>query len=167
LPLIPPKTYWTYSIAKKPHTSNPDLHVPRRSAAGDKKEPEYRLLVTPHLAERTQQFVTRIILETTKTFATFRYELSVGEKIVPGAILISVLGFKTPHLTLPQSGPARFQRDYEGLKGTYALTIEGIDRRSTTFSVRISMKKVDLIKSPRNTFVQLITDAARWTSPTS
>jgi hypothetical protein len=111
--------------------------------------------------------VTRIILETTKTFATFRYELSIGEKIAPGLIQLSVLGFKTPHLTLPQSGSARYQHDYEGLKGLYTLVIEGIDGRVNTFTIRISAKKVEIVKSPRSPFVELATEEARWTSSTT
>ena len=107
--------------------------MPTRTSAKEKTEPEYRLLVAPHFAERTLHYVTRMILETTRTFATFRYELSVEEEIDPGSIALSILGFKTPHLTLPAAGPARFQKDYEGLKGTYTVIVQGIDGREDTF----------------------------------
>jgi hypothetical protein len=141
--------------------------MPARKPARAAEEPEYRLLIAPHLAERNQQVVTRIIIDTTKSFASFRYELSVDEKIDKDALRFTVLGFKTPQLTLPAAGPARFQKTYEGLKGTYALTVDGIDGRSTTFTVRISSKKVELLKSPRQSFVQIVTDESLWTSPTS
>ena len=141
--------------------------MPQRKRANARAVPEYRLLIAPHLAERTQLFVTRIILETTKTFATFRYELSVEEQVGPGAIRLAVLGFKTPRLTLPAAGPARFQKDYEALKGTFAVTLRGIDGRENTFSVRIAPKKVELVAPPPNAFVQIETDSTRWTTPTA
>lgn len=150
---------------KKQRTLNSEPLMPARTSAKEKTEPEYRLLVAPHFAERTLHYVTRVILETTRTFATFRYELSVEENIDPGSITLSIIGFKTPHLTLPAAGPARFQKDYEGLKGTYTVIIEGIDGRVNSFSIRITPKKVELVKSPRTPFVQVVTDASRWVSP--
>jgi hypothetical protein len=141
--------------------------MPARKSARAAEELEYRLLIAPHLAERNQQYVTRIVLETTKSFASFCYELSVEETIEKDALRFVVLGFKAPRLTLPASGPARFQKTYDGLKGTYALTVVGIDGRTTTFTIRISTKKVELVKSPRQTFVQIVTDASLWASSTS
>jgi hypothetical protein len=140
--------------------------MPAHKSAKSAEEPEYRLLIAPHLAERNQQYVTHIILETTKAFASFRYELSVDEKIEKGALRFTVLGFKAPQLTLPAAGPARFNKTYDGLKGTYALTVEGIDGRTTTFTVRISTRKVEILKSPRQSFVQIVTDKSLWTTPT-
>lgn len=141
--------------------------MPARSSAKEQVEPEYRLLIAPHVAERTLRNVTRVILETTKTFATFSYELSVGEEIDDGSISLSVLGFKTPHLTMPAPGPARFRKEYEGLHGMYTLVITGIDGRQNSFSLRISPKKVELLTSPRKSFVQIVTDASHWMSPTT
>lgn len=133
----------------------------------EKEVVQYRLLITPHLAERTQTIVTRVVLETTKTFATFRYELSVREKIATDAIRLAVLGFKTPQLTLPASGPARFQKDYDALSGTYTLVVEGIDGRENSFSIRISSAKVEVLKMPRKSFVQIVTELSHWPSPTA
>jgi hypothetical protein len=141
--------------------------MPARSSAKERVEPEYRLLIAPHLAERTLRYVTRVILETTKTFATFPYELSVREEIDDDSITLAVLGFKTPHLTMPAPGPARFRKEYENLRGTYTVLIAGIDGRENSFSIRISPKKVELLKSPRKPFVQIVTDASRWMSPTT
>jgi hypothetical protein len=138
-----------------------------RKPAGDPKVPEYRLLLAPHLAERTQQYVTRLILETTKTFATFRYELSVEESVGSDFIHLVVLGFKTPRLTLPSAGPARFQKDYDGLKGLFTVTVAGIDGRENKFSVRVAPEKVELVSPPRHSFVQIVTDNTRWTTLTA
>jgi hypothetical protein len=140
--------------------------MPARKTARAPEEPEYRLLIASCLAERNQQYVTRVILETTKAFASFRYELSVEEYIAKDTLRFTVLGFKAPQLTLPACGPARFQKSYDGLHGTYSLVVEGIDGRSNTFTVKISPKKVELLKSPRQCFVAIETDASRWTSVT-
>lgn len=140
--------------------------MPARKSARAPGVPEYRLLIAPHFAERTQRYVTRIVLETTKTFATFRYDLSIEEHIEPGSLRLAVLGFKAPQVTLPDAGPARFQKDYEGLAGELTVTIAGIDGRENRFSVRISPARVDLLAPPRNSFVQIITDTARWAALT-
>lgn len=155
------------SGTKKPPILSSKPHMPARKPAGTPRAPEYRVLIAPHLAERTQHYVTRLILETTKTFATFRYELSVEESVGPDSIRLVVLGFKTPHLTLPASGPARFQKDYDGLKGLFTVTVAGIDGRENRFSVRVTPERVELVSPPRNSFVQIVTDNARWTTLTA
>jgi hypothetical protein len=149
---------------KKPHTLSSKAPIPARKPAKAKEEPEYRLLIAPHLAERTQQYVTRVILETTKAFASFRYELSVEEQIEEDSLRFTIVGFKAPGLSLPAAGPARFQKTYENLKGTFTLTVEGIDGRSNSFTVNIAPKKVELVKAPRQPFVLIETDASRWAS---
>lgn len=141
--------------------------MPAHKSARAQGIPEYRLLIAPHLAEHTQRYVTRVILETTKSFATFRYELSIEETLEPGFLRLDVLGFRTPQLTLPAAGPARFQKDYDGLKGLYTVIIKGINGRENQLSVRISPKSVELVTPPRDSFVQIETDGARWTPSTA
>jgi len=138
--------------------------MPRPQTTRTREEPEYRLLITPHIIERTQQPATLVVLETTKAFATFRYELSVDAKVTPSSLHLTVLGFRTPRLSLPAAGPARFQQEYEHLRGTFDLTVRGIDGRSTSFSLRITPGQVKLLKSPRKSFVQIATTISQWNS---
>lgn len=126
------------------------------------KEPEYRFFISRILAERTQKYMTQIILETTKSFAIFQYDLSVDERLVGKTLTLTIRGFNTPHLSLPSAGPARFVREYAEWKGTYHILIQGIDGRSNEFTLRASAKKFDLLKSPRQSFVQVYTNPTTW-----
>ena len=130
----------------------------RKSAAG----PEYRLLITPHLNERTQKPGTLVVLETTKAFASFQYELSVKEEAEGKSIQYTILGLKAPHLSLPSAGHAQFAREYENLKGTYTFAVEGLDGEVHESSVKIGAGKVELVKAPASHFVQIFTEENRW-----
>ena len=138
--------------------------MPRQHTARTHEEPEYRLLIMPHVSERTQRTTTLIILETTKVFATFRYDLSVKAEVTPAALRFTVLGFRTPKLSLPSSGPARFEQEFENLNGTFDIFLQGIDGRTTTFSAAITRKEVRVVKAPRKTFVQIATTLSQWNS---
>lgn len=119
--------------------------MPRR-----KKEhpPDYQLTVTPHINERTYQPITLFVLETAQSFAAFRYELTVDEKIENKNVTFRILGLKTPSLSLPSSGKARFVKEYSGLKGTYMITVIGLDGVPITCSLKISEKKVGILERP-------------------
>ncbi len=133
--------------------------MPKRSKAG---RLEYRLLITPQFNERRQQHTTLFLLETTQFFATFQYELSVDTRIGDHEILLRVLGLKAPDLSLPAVGHARFSREFDDLHGNYELTVEGLDGRSNSFSVRIAADRVQLVKSPGEKFVEIVVDRKLW-----
>ncbi len=138
--------------------------MPRQQSTRTRGETEYRILIAPHVAERTQRPTTLVVLETMKTFATFRYELSVKTEVTPSTLHFAILGFRTPQLSLPSSGSARFEQEFEGLHGTYEVTLQGIDGRATTFSVGITPGQVKLLKTPKKTFVQITTTLSQWNS---
>jgi len=123
-----------------------------------KKQPdalEYRLVITPSFDEREQKYKTLVQLETTKLFANFRYELSVKEERAARQIRYTVLGLKAPQLSLPAVGHAQFSRLYEDLKGIYEVSVQGLDGAVNTFSIRIRPDRVELLKKPPRTFIQL------------
>lgn len=130
----------------------------RKSISG----PEYRLLITPHINERTQKPGTLVVLETTKAFASFQYELSVKEEVEGKSIQYTILGLKAPHLSLPSAGHAQFAREYENLKGTYTFAVEGLDGAVHESSVKIGAGKVELVKPPASRFVTVFTEESRW-----
>ena len=127
-----------------------------------KDNAEYRLLITPQYNERGQKYTTLFLLETVKSFASFRYDLSVEETMDKKTIKYRVLGLKTPHLSLPATGHAQFAREYDNLKGTYEVVIEGLDGKTNTFSVRIAPQQVRLIGSPSQSFITICTDRGAW-----
>lgn len=132
--------------------------------AKTKKTPEleYRILVTPQLNELRQIHTTLFLIETTKYFASFQYELSVSEQRTGRNIRYKVLGLKAPQLSLPAAGHAQFRREYEDLQGTYQVTIEGLDKRECTFTVSINSDKVRVTRAPAGGFVEVFDDTDLW-----
>lgn len=131
------------------------------------RQHEYRLLILSRFHEREQHHKTRILLETTKAFASFQYELSVHATREERTLRYKILGLSAPSLSLPASGPARFEREYDDLKGTTDIVIEGLDGSTNTFSVDIAPGSVRVLHKPKHMFVELVVDENRWTSSTS
>ncbi len=124
-----------------------------------KKKPEeieYRLTIAPHFNERTQRPTTLITLETIKAFATFRYEISVREEQEDNTLRYKILGLKTPQLSLPSSGTARFMKEYEHLRGAVHIHVESFDGTATECTVEVSAKSITLVKSPKKSFIEFV-----------
>ncbi|MBI4535014.1 MAG: hypothetical protein HY708_01960 [Ignavibacteriae bacterium] len=117
---------------------------------------EYRLTITPHFNELHQQHTTVFIMETAQAFASFRYELTVKEEIEENVLRYKILGLKTPQLNLPASGHAVFRREYENLSGKYNLIVEGLDGTTNEFLVRITKKRIQILKAPTHAFVEIV-----------
>ena len=109
---------------------------------------EYRLTVLPHVNDRTFAPTTLVTLETAQAFAAFRYDLTVEEKRTDNTVTFRVLGLNTPSLSLPSSGPARFVREYDDLRGTIQFTVVGLDGNKSTCTLRIGPKKIDVVRGP-------------------
>ena len=122
--------------------------------------PEYTLHIAPAFVEREQKYKTRFTLETTKLFASFRYDLSVREELQEKTVRYTILGLKPPELSLPAAGRAQFTRTYDGLRGKYDVEIEGLDGRVNTFSVKIAPTKIQLLKEPTSRFIDIIVGKA-------
>ncbi len=120
--------------------------------------PEYRLLVAPVVNERTQKPMIRVVLETTRIFASFRYDLTVREERSGRSISYTVQGISAPRLNLPASGPARFVREYEDLSGSWKLTVKGLDGSSGTCTLKIGPKQVKLVNQDAERSLEVITD---------
>ena len=131
-------------------------------AASKKKpeEPEYVLRIEPTFVEREQKYKTLLTLETTKLFSNFRYDLSVQEEFDKKRFHFKVLGLRPPQLSLPAVGHARFVREFDSLRGTYDIAIEGLDGKVNSFSVKFTSKKMQLLKSPPSPFVDIIIDSS-------
>ena len=106
--------------------------------------PEFRLLVAPDLNDRTGRPTTLVVLQTTKSFSTFRYTLAVDDRPGNGELLLKVLGLRTPSLDLPATGPAEFRKEYEGLSGDIMIVVEGLDGARSSISIHISPGRVTM-----------------------
>ncbi len=120
------------------------------------EEFEYRLTLAPHTNERRQQPTILLTIETTKAFASFRYELSIKELSEKRSLHFKILGLKAPQLSLPASGTAQFTREYDDLHGKYEITVERLDGKTNTFSVSITQKNIKILSSPKNPFIEVI-----------
>ena len=125
---------------------------------------DLRLTVTPILDENEQKRKARFLLETTRAFASFVYDLSVKETIVEHHIQWKVNGLRPPRLSIPSSGRARFERTFDGLHGEYNLTIEGLDGTKTAFGFKFQSGNVHLLRAPDKGFVELILNATTTSS---
>jgi hypothetical protein len=126
------------------------------------RQTDYRLLMTPHTNDRTSRPNTLVVLETTQSFAAFRYELSVEEKLDGKSLSFRILGLKAPSLSLPAAGHAAFAREYENLKGIYTVSVTGLDGTTSRCTVRISPGKVDVVTPPTGLALTLVTDRTHW-----
>ncbi len=117
---------------------------------------EYRLSITSVPSERAQRCTTMFLLETTRQFASFRYDLAVREWVQGNTIRLTVTGLKTPHLSFPTNGPAQFRQEYDNLRGTYEIVIEGLDHKVNAFTVEIEGASARVVKQPANPFVELL-----------
>ncbi len=126
------------------------------------RQSDYRLLMAPHTNDRTYRPTTLVILETAQSFASFRYELTVEEKVEGKTLTYRVLGLRAPSLKLPAAGPASFTREYENLKGTYTVSIIGLDGTPAQCTVRIAPGKVEIVTPPSGQSLTVVTDKAKW-----
>jgi hypothetical protein len=122
------------------------------------ESPEYRLLVAPVFNERNQRVMTRVVLETTRIFASFRYKLTVKEERVSRSLTYTVTGISAPKLDLPSAGPARFVRDYDDLSGSWTVTVNGLDGSKGTCTLRIGPKQVKMVKQGPEGSIEVVTD---------
>jgi hypothetical protein len=123
---------------------------------------DYRLLMAPHTNDRTYRPTTLVVLETTQSFAAFRYELSVEEKLEGRSLSYRILGLRAPSLSLPAAGHAAYVREYDGLKGTYTVSVIGLDGAATQCTVRIGPEKVEVVNPPTGHALTVVTDKAQW-----
>jgi len=113
---------------------------PRDSEAGA----EFRLLLSPAVSERTSRPVTLVVLQTTKSFSTFRYALAVDDRREKGTLRLKVLGLRTPSLDLPATGPAEFRKEYDDLSGDITVVVEGMDGSRSSVGTHITSGRVTI-----------------------
>jgi len=115
-----------------------------RGRKGKQEAPEFRLAVSATINERTGKPATLVVLQTTKSFSTFRYALAVDDRLENDALVLKVLGLRTPSLDLPATGPAQFLKEYDGLAGDIRIVVEGLDGSHSSIGARITPGRVTL-----------------------
>jgi len=77
---------------------------------GKVKEPDYTLNVFHHKDKETNVRSVVFLVQTTKVFVSFQYDILLQAKQEGDAVHIKVQGLHAPELLMPGSGPARPSR---------------------------------------------------------
>lgn len=117
---------------------------------------EYRLLIAPHLNERLQKKTVVVSIETTRLFASFRYELSLREERSEKSFRYVILGLRAPQLDLPSSGSARSVREYELAAGRYQFEVVSLDGTVDSCEVLVGKDFTLSLKPKKSTFVEFV-----------
>ena len=118
-----------------------------------KRDPEYTLNIFHHYNEKTKQNVVVFLVQTTKIFVSFQYQILLEEELAGDKINVRITGLHIPELLLPHTGPAQGRFDYTHLDGVYKLIVTKQDKTINEFSVKISPAQVDIIHKPRTPFI--------------
>jgi hypothetical protein len=127
-------------------------------ASKKKRDPDYTLNIFHHYDEKTKRNVVVFLVQTTKIFVSFRYEILLEDEIVDNEIHLRVKGLHVPELLMPQSGPAQGRRDYTQLEGTYHLVVTKQDKTVNEFSLHITPESVDIKQKPKTPFIIISND---------
>jgi hypothetical protein len=127
-------------------------------ASKRKRDPDYTLNVFHHYEEKTNRNVVVFLVQTTKIFVNFKYEILLEDKIDGREINLRITGLHVPELLMPQTGPAQGRRDYTHLEGTYHLIVTKQDKTVNEFSVHISPTAIDITQKPKTPFILISND---------
>ncbi len=127
-------------------------------ASKKKRDPDYTLNIFHHYDEKTKRNVIVFLVQTTRIFVNFRYEILLENEVINNEIRLHIKGLYVPELLMPQTGPAQGRHDYEHLDGTYRLVIIKQDKTINEFSVHISQKSVDILEKPKTSFIIISSD---------
>lgn len=123
---------------------------------------EYRILIAPVHHERQHERLTLIAMRTVNEFSTFRYDIVVEPELKDHTLTLNIRGLRAPQVSLPGSGPAVFRTEIENLSGRYEIVVCKLDRQVNAFTVLISEDSITVEKSPKDKFVEIVTDHAEW-----
>lgn len=127
-------------------------------ASKKKRDPDYTLNIFHHYDEKIKQNVVVFLVQTTKFFVSFRYEILLGDELIDHEINLRITGLHVPELLMPQTGPAQGRCDYTNLDGLYKLIVTKQDKTANEFLVHISPGKIDIKHRPRAPFIVVSND---------
>lgn len=121
--------------------------------AKKRREPDYTLNVFPHDDEESKRRVTVFLVQTTKIFVSFRYEILLEEHHEGRVLTLRIMGLYVPEILLPHTGPARGRRDLPGLRGAYTLHVFKQDNSVNDFHIDIRDSGVTVKRKPTDAFI--------------
>lgn len=126
---------------------------------GKKHDPEYTLNVFRQYDEQTKTTPVVFLIQTTKIFVSFRYEILLEDELRDREIRLKILGLHAPTLLMPGTGPAQGFRKYEHLRGTYSLRVTKQDKSVNEFEVEIAPRSISVKKEVPIPFVLISTES--------
>ena len=123
-----------------------------------KRDPDYTLNIFHHYDEKTKRNVVVFLVQTTKIFVSFQYEILIENELADHTIHLKIVGLHIPELLMPQTGPAQGRCDYTDLVGLYKLTVTKQDKTINEFMLEISPTKIDVRQKSRTPFIIVSND---------
>lgn len=123
------------------------------------KDPDYTLNIFPYHDPSTGRSTTAFLVQTTKVFVSFRYEILLQAAVEDRTVHIKIQGLHAPELLMPGGGPARGWRTFDGLNGHYHVVVTKQDKSVNTFDCDVAAGGVTLLKRPEHPFILPSTDA--------
>jgi hypothetical protein len=127
-------------------------------ASKKKRDPDYTLNIFHHYDEKTKRNVIVFLVQTTRIFVNFRYEILLENEVINNEIRLHIKGLYVPELLMPQTGPAQGRHDYEHLDGTYRLVIIKQDKTINEFFIQISSESINIKEKPKTSFIIVSND---------
>ena len=118
-----------------------------------KRDLDYTLNIFHYYEEKSKRNVIVFLVQTTKIFVSFKYEILLDDKIEGNKINLRITGLHVPELLMPQTGPAQGRRDYTNLNGVYHLIVTKQDKTVNEFSVNISSSAIDITQKSKTPFI--------------
>ncbi|MEX2116566.1 MAG: hypothetical protein WEB37_06750 [Bacteroidota bacterium] len=116
-------------------------------------EAEYRLRVFPVPKERHTKPAVAVVIETTKEFVNFHYEILVSDRQIGNTVTVKILGLHTPMSVMPGVGPARAFRVYEYSPGTITIIIQSPDGDENVYKLTLRTSSIDVVEAPSRPFI--------------
>jgi hypothetical protein len=126
--------------------------------ASKPRDPDYTLNVFHHLDEKTAARSVAFMVQTTKVFVSFRYDILLQAVQEDRTVRIKIQGLHAPELLMPGTGPARGWKLFEGLFGHYKVVVSKQDKSVNEFDVDVTDSGVTLLKAPEHPFILPSTD---------
>lgn len=123
-----------------------------------RKDPEYTLNVFHRTDESTGNRFVVFLVQTTKVFVSFRYEILLEEEFKGKTLHLRIVGLHAPSLLMPSSGPARGSREFDSLSGDYTVIVTKQDRTTNQCSVHITDSTITCSTKEVSPFILISND---------
>jgi hypothetical protein len=122
-----------------------------------KRDPEYVLSIFFGANEETKEDVIVFLLQTTKVFLYFNYQILLDAEIKGHSIEVEIRGLRAPAVTLPALGPATGRFELPRLRGVFTLIVKKLKRDVNEFRIEITDSQITLLDSPAKSFLLIQT----------